>query len=504
MVLLNIAWVLLRIMVVAQVIHTHPVVGSTAFWPTRPIPPLLLLRAKVVLLAVTLIVVPVAAEALLMAAYGVTFGELLRVAAETALFATLWLALLALPAVLTRTFSRFTLVCCGVLAALALYVAVSITISSIAPPSAPPTPQLVTAVDSTGLFVFVTGLIVACGLTLTAQYRWRRAGRSAGIVVASVVAAVIVADRWPWPVLRAEPELPSWATVSSLSLSADAEAMRTFSMTRNNDQAWKGTVGAIEVGPLPSGWSAETALLEATLEIGGRRLTSASEPFLTPAAASDGSSLARNVVIQRLLGAVRLTTETPPGPPRGQLLVIPEDEFQRYQPARGQYRGRHYVQLVHHTAEAVVPLRPGAAAARGSYHLNVAAVMLSNRSARVRVRESNASSRLDRRVPPEREFFAVNRRTGDAYALGQGAAPIGLLPRMFNGVSLGQTPGDPGFVTRVLDLQFPLPWQGAAGEPITREWLANAELIAVISTREGALELPLVAPDFRLDETADR
>jgi len=42
--LLYFAWVLLRVIVVARIIHTHPVVGSTAFWQTRPSPPMLLMR----------------------------------------------------------------------------------------------------------------------------------------------------------------------------------------------------------------------------------------------------------------------------------------------------------------------------------------------------------------------------------------------------------------------------------------------------------------------------
>jgi hypothetical protein len=499
--LLNIAWVLMRVIVVAQVVHTHPLVGSTAFWPTRPIPPLLLLRAKIVLLGATLVAVPVAAEAVLMAAYGVAPGELVRVAAETALFATLWTALLAVPAVLTRTFSRFTLACCSVLAALALYIAISLTLSSLAPRAeAPPPPQFSTAIDYSGLFVFLIGLIAAGFLAVMTQYRWRRSGRSVAVAAALVVTTLFGSGSWPWPVLRAEPERPPWATPASLSLSLDRNAMRTYSMTRNDDPAWKSTVGAIEIAGLQGGWSAETALIEGTLDVGGRRLESAQDSFPTPAFAPGGSASARDAAIQRLLGAASLAPETPPSPPNSELLVVPAGEFQAVQPATGQYRGRQYVQLVHHTIEATVPLRPGSAIASGSYRLAVVTLALTNGGARVRVRESNATSRLDRRMPRQREFFVVNRRSGDAYALGQGAPPMGLLPRMLDGVSLGQSPGGAGFVAQVLDLGFPAGWQARANAPITQEWLAGADLVAVATTREGGLELPLVAPDFRLDE----
>jgi hypothetical protein len=497
--LLYLAWVLLRVIVVAQVIHAHPLVGSTAFWQTRPIPPLLLMRAKIVLLASALIALPVGAEAVLMAAWGVTFGDLVPVAAETALFATLWTALLAVPAVLTGTFSRFALACCGVVGALALYIAISITVSSLAPPIEPTVP-LSTAIDYTGLFVFITALIVACASMAAAQYRWRRSGRSVAMVVAGVVAAAAAADWWAWPVLRAEPQLPPWT--SGLSLSTNPDWTRTYSMTRNDDPSWKSTVGAVRVAGLPPGWSAETALLEASVEVDGQTLTSAPAFFQVPAA-TDGFSLDRHVVIQRLIAASKMIAEVPPSPPNSQLLVIPEAEFARYQPARGRYRSRHYVQLVHHVAEAAVPLRAGAAAAHGSYRLSVASVTMVYGSARVRVRESNATSRLDRRLPRTREFYVVNRRTGDAYGLGQGIPPVGLLPRMFSGVSLGTSPTDTGFSAHVLDLRFPPQWREAAVEPITQAWLADAELVVVTTAREGSVELPLVEPEFRLDEEGE-
>ena len=56
---------------VGAVVQTHPLVGSDAFWTTRPIPPRSLLASKLALLGVATVVAPAFARAVLMAAYGV-------------------------------------------------------------------------------------------------------------------------------------------------------------------------------------------------------------------------------------------------------------------------------------------------------------------------------------------------------------------------------------------------------------------------------------------------
>ena len=102
--LLTIVRVLLRILLTAQIIQTHPLVGSDAFWLTRPIPPLMLLQAKAIVLTIFMVVAPVAAEIVSMVSYGVPPGQIVRVALDSALSAAMWVALLATAAALTPTF----------------------------------------------------------------------------------------------------------------------------------------------------------------------------------------------------------------------------------------------------------------------------------------------------------------------------------------------------------------------------------------------------------------
>ena len=95
------AWVaalLLDVILVGLVVHAHPLVGSDAFWMTRPIPPVTLMLSKVVLLSALFLVVRTLSDIAIMAAYDLPAGWIARVAAESILTRSLWLlALMAAP-----------------------------------------------------------------------------------------------------------------------------------------------------------------------------------------------------------------------------------------------------------------------------------------------------------------------------------------------------------------------------------------------------------------------
>lgn len=84
--LLAVAEVLFSIVLVALVVQEHPLVGTSAFWMTRPIPPRKLLAAKLILLGGAVIAAPVIAEIVLMVAYEVPAAQIAGVAAQTSVF----------------------------------------------------------------------------------------------------------------------------------------------------------------------------------------------------------------------------------------------------------------------------------------------------------------------------------------------------------------------------------------------------------------------------------
>lgn len=496
--LLGILSVLLRVVVIAQVIHTHALVGSDPFWLTRPIPRLLLLRAKAILLTVALVVVPVAAEVALMTVYDVPPGRMLGVAADTALFNVLYVALLATAAALTPTFTRFLLLCGGVLAAIALFLAVQATIESISRPdpfdfivreAQPPGPP-----DPTSGIVVALLLLAAAGATLATQYGTRQIRRSVAVAAGSGIAALVAAGIWPWPVLRARGELPAWAP-SSLTMEAQADSAwtRAYSTTAVGAQ-WRRVMAPVKVDGLRTGWSAGAGLLQASLQLDTETLSSA--PAAYPVAVSTGSyrTWARGEAIRDVIGASTLVTDRQASSYDAPMLLLREADFRGHESAHGRYRGRFHVQLTQHRVEATVPLRVGATAAAANYRVTVSAIASAFGRAEVRLRDSFTTSSFDREPRVQRTYYLVNRRTGEAFEALATTDRRALLPRVFRGVSISTA--ESGFRTRNPILVFPPP--SLADRELDEDWMKEADLVVVANTTEGAVERTLDIADFPL------
>jgi hypothetical protein len=492
--LLTIIRLLLRILLIVLVVQTHSLVGTDAFWLTRPIPRLTLLVAKTIVLAVFLVVIPAAAEAILMTAYGILPGEIVRVAAESTLYAAFWVALLSTAAALTPTFARFVLLCGGVLATLALYIAIQITIGSIAPSSPPPL-TVPPAEDYTIGVVLIAGLIVACAITLFAQYRSRRLWVSGLIAVVAVFVAVFIVPAWPWAFLQAHVERPAWTEgAGALPIVAQTAAAHPNEpgMTTSGNVAQRMVLAPVDVSGLEPGWSATLALLQATLQLeGGRTLTSTSfsipTPFMTQAA------------IRGVIGASDILSEMPDIRQGVAMLVVPESEFKQLAPDEGHYRGRFFLQLTHYVLEATLPVRPGAEARNGSYRLVVDAASTSTWRAVLRVRESDATSSFDRRPRVERKYYLRNQRSGEAIEGQIADFDMGILPRMIRGLSVSES-STGGFRAVGVGVWFP---RGPVGRNVRIDdsWLRDADLVVVRSTREGGVERSLDIDDFPLKTT---
>jgi len=106
------------IVIVALVVQTHPLVGSDAFWMTRPIPPRALFASKVLSLATTFLAVPALCVVVLMAAFRVPVEQIVLVAIQTILFQSLWVAIVMALSAMTRNLARFVLVAGALLVSL--------------------------------------------------------------------------------------------------------------------------------------------------------------------------------------------------------------------------------------------------------------------------------------------------------------------------------------------------------------------------------------------------
>jgi hypothetical protein len=231
------------IVIVALVVQTHPLVGSDAFWMTRPIPPRALFTSKVLLLGTTFIAVPALCAVILTAVCRFPMAEVVLVALQTILLQSLWLAIVMALSAVTRNLARFALVAGGVLVSFVLLISIAIAVAMRNTPDGPQLSDVTSrsVSSATAGVVLLLLLITAVVMPLVVQYRTRSTRLSVGAGVAGVVVVIVVALMWP-----SHPRplpVPDWANrESALHLVAESPRGEFSSLGHwspwNRSEAW--------------------------------------------------------------------------------------------------------------------------------------------------------------------------------------------------------------------------------------------------------------------------
>ncbi len=140
--LLALTEVLVSAVLIAQVVQAHALVGTTAFWMTRPLPAGTLLGAKLVLLGATMIAAPVVADILVMAIYQVPTADIIGVSIQTAQLWALWIGALVTAAALTPNLAKYALLIGSALVAAIVTISVLVAVAMYRFEAGPPQGQL--------------------------------------------------------------------------------------------------------------------------------------------------------------------------------------------------------------------------------------------------------------------------------------------------------------------------------------------------------------------------
>jgi hypothetical protein len=210
-----IAEVLVFYFAVSLVVHGDPLVGSRAFWLTRPIAPRSMFAAKLLVLIVLLVLIPVVLNAGRLATYGAPAGAVAAASAQVALSRLTWVTLAWLVAAVTASTVAFFLVFAGAIAAVMAYLAIYASVSmQLAQRQfnrfyVPPVPLS----DDTPTYL-ASLVLVGLGLAvIRLQYGVRRWTVSAPLSLAVLVlAGVALGSRSTAVAMATPPKPPSWLT----------------------------------------------------------------------------------------------------------------------------------------------------------------------------------------------------------------------------------------------------------------------------------------------------
>jgi hypothetical protein len=510
--LLLLARIALGAALIAMIVQAYPLVGSTAFWMTRPIPPGVLLGSRLLLVGALFILVPALFDALLMALYRVRPADMGLVLIEGAILAAVASVCVMTAAAWTRTFARFVVLCASALLVLVVAGNLLLVIALSTAPSiatfvalSDGAATLVTrAADPTGGLIAWLAIITTGVLLLRALYRTRSRRRSIAVAVAGALSACLLAILWPWPLLEAEAAAPPWAAdPAAVRIQAIPGTLTFDRVGRRVDDAarwYTARVRAYLTG-VPAGWVAVVSRERATLAFAGREVSGG--PF-SASTLPGGAEVPHpmHAALQAALGVNLLESADLYAWPDLPILAVRESDL----PAPGtvaSYRGDFRIDLRKIEVASVLPLQPGAMFQDGSYRLVLDDVFVSEGGPRLRLRSSTARPVLHASPRPAYSFYLRNPTTRDAVA--------GTLQQRYQGPWF---PGywldmPQGFRASAALIRFPsiasarLPSAGAApagGEDWRHDaWLAGAELVIIRTVPAGSVDRTLEMPELTVN-----
>jgi hypothetical protein len=473
----------LMVAIAAQVIHSDCLVGTTAFWLTRPIPRWRLAAAKLLSPFLLLVALPMLVEALVLAANGAGGPDLARALGESALERTVVLVPVMAVAAVTANLGTFVIAGIAsmtgtVLVAFLFQVVLKLGVRG----------RSVGAVE-TGPYVATAVLVTVCLLALLHQVRTRRTGRSVMLLATGVVLFMLVGDRWA----------ADWTSKRTLEAGLFDPARITVAfgpapvdpILRPNGQRFFTLRATLATPPpRPDVVLVPLALAGVTCGPDGRPAAGPGRMFTTAYAAIRGPMYVRSEVLGPLLGGVEVLNGMQPSRPEADpfaIATLDPPDYERAMRDGSRCAGEMTLGAVQYSRGADLPLRTGLAAPGDDPGLTVLSASCDDGACDVVLRDvavvfsftGRASSHLEYwLVDPARRIALVGQQR-DARSFGRASLPI-LAEHL-------------GITHRVLR------FEAAPGSRplVASEWLKDGRLVAVHVRDAGRFVRPFAIDDVR-------
>jgi hypothetical protein len=495
------------IVIIPLVVQTHPLVGSDAFWMTRPIPPRVLLASKMLLLGTTFVALPALCEAVLMAASAVPAGRIVLIALQSALFQALWLAGLTALSATTRNLARFALVVGGLLVSLVLLMNIMVVIAmrNMGDDTLDDVIGRSTSSPVTGVALLLVVLAVAYVL-IVMQYTRTSARRSVSAGVTALILPIVLVFVWPWS--RLPLRVPDWAgTETAARLSAETAKgeftpQERFSAWGVAEETWQAGAAHLRVGGIEPGWVAMLRLADSTVQFAdGATLRTRQNGISTAAPFESVDEGPMRFVVRRVLGVSRVHVSLGSIPEATPAIVLSEPEFRKYSDASGTYRGRFLVDLDHVEIASVLPLRPGAEFREPRLRVVIDQIVPQADTISLRLRYITMASIFDADPLPQLSFYLRNPEAADAVAGSPhgGMAFSAGFPFLYGVGSLESAGNGTGFGVTGNYLRFPdTRFRQAEPVDVSAAWLARAELVILRTVQWGSVTRTVEIPGFEI------
>lgn len=477
---------ILLLVMVPLLIQEEPLVGTTAFWFTRPIDGQLLLRSKMMFVVTIFILPPFLTEMVILAIHGSSTLQLALAVPEILLEDLKFLACVIILSALTQTFARYALLGASLFIGYYLLGIVAFVLADYF--------QLPTFLRGTrsgsladSQYVASTVAVIAIAvLILFDQYRSRDTRRGWFRVGGTVLVTFLIGHYWPGDFLphrhdRPDPEIDTSAVRLTVSADPRSRQISDAYRYRSKEDPKKSISGELEIAGLPPGYVAEPSRVKASLKL--------SDGTVVTHSGYEYSGFDRKwdaAAIQHALGGAKILNPVKEKAMSVTLLLVKDDLFGNYSGTPGVYSAEVEFVLKRYEVAGNLPVKPKARYDRGSDHSVITQVLKQTGAAIVLLRESKVSL-----------FFGGDRHRQE-FAFNILGRPILYMLRNNPKAEALWPVEEPGPGFDMLDLfqkrlhTIPLALRYSAltsnGQKLTElnnDWLANADIVRVEAKEVG-------------------
>jgi len=502
--------VLLFAVLVALVVHEDPVVGSTAFWMTRPISGRALLAGKLVFVAMLLVLPAVSVDVAQVTSAGIGSRYVALAIPEITLNWVVYGACVLALASLTSTLSGMIGVALTVVV-LASFLWWLPSLMARGPfltllkafGSQDDSLSAISSLIATRTLVAFMVLSGAALCVASVQYHRRQLQLSWAILVAGLIGVLGLRSEWQWDLLAPPPsEVETAGLGARASVSIDSNG---HFESQTIEQAGK---------------AVEEKIVHCRVVVSGVELPLAGEVDAIDGSLrfDDGSRLAINgaergnefrsrwnpVALEALLGGVHFVNLASEGALTTAVLRLPAADCNRHADAPGHLTGTASLKLRSYRVAAELPLRPNAVYDRGLEHAAILAVMSNGGDFTVTIRERQLSLLLVPNPMLNRRWLFTRFNPNVLYVLRNKERREAFWPMQGMLFGVGWTFGA-GMDESMMMQQYR---SNIVSEPplphIDDAWTAGADLVRIEAETVGSVTKPVEVERFVITRDSAR
>jgi len=406
----------LVVVVAVQVVQADRLVGTTAFWLTRPVPRRSLLAAKLATVSIVLVVVPVVFDALVLATNRMAWLDVLGAVAEGALIRLAIVLPVMTLAAITSDLAVFVVAAVaaffGTLALEAVFQWGHMVVWSV---DGVPARNWSSAYSAT---LVDAAVIIACAvIALAYQVFTRRTTRTVLIVIGGVTVAALVANRWTSDLGLMKTGLQAgWLDPSRIVVTMKPLAPENVSTT-NRKRPW-----LIRASYIVTGTTANVALVPLSVTTETLFGDGSREPFRAEVQQrvwdmlpSPPAFLRKDLVEALLVGTHLVNAvEFRPGQQMRPIASLTEEGHRKLVYLGAQFTVEVALGGIAYHVGAVLPLEGHGSGAAGDRRVSIQSATCEIGACDVVLRDAMAGFLVDLRRPSRVEYILVNQTRGQA------------------------------------------------------------------------------------------